>query len=150
MILSIRLVLRCWWIGAIGLLAINLYTFNSRNLSQALPPKRLGSEVVSQEIPVHGVGASLETSLRNGNGSDYDQYNFKIHTLSNPSCSPLEEKDVDFTLVTQLSPSRLAIMEQHCERWGNHPISLAIGTTEDIENIEKALSEFGCQKIWSR
>jgi hypothetical protein len=146
MILSIRLVLRCWWIGAIALLASNLYTFNSRNLSQALPPKRLGSEVVSQEIPVHGVGASLETSLRNGNGSDYDQYNFKIHTLSNPSCSPLEEKDVDFTLVTQLSPSRLAIMEQHCERWGNHPISLAIGTTEDIENIEKALSEFGCQK----
>lgn len=74
----------------------------------------------------------------------YQKYDFKVQSQMAPTCSPLKAQDVDFTLVTQLSPDRLKLMKLHCERWGNHPISLAVAAAMDPEIILSTLSEYGC------
>lgn len=74
----------------------------------------------------------------------YQKYNFEVDTPTAPVCYPLRAKDVDFTLVTQLSDDRLAMMRPHCKRWGKHTISLAIGTNESRDTVEQALSKSGC------
>lgn len=75
---------------------------------------------------------------------DYHQFDFKKTTNVAPSCKLIEAKDVDFTLVTQLSPARLWLMKHHCSRWGEHPISLAVGTKTSKKTIVKALEALGC------
>ncbi|EEC46858.1 predicted protein [Phaeodactylum tricornutum CCAP 1055/1] len=74
----------------------------------------------------------------------YQKYDFKVQSQMAPTCSPLKAQDIDFTLVTQLSPDRLKLMKLHCERWGNHPISLAVAAAMDPEIILSTLSEYGC------
>jgi len=49
-----------------------------------------------------------------------------------PPCNPLQPSDVTFTLVTQLSFNRLWMMEEHCKRWGNNPISIAVYIGKDV------------------
>jgi hypothetical protein len=44
-----------------------------------------------------------------------------------PQCMALSEDKVDFTLALQTSMERLWLLEEHCRRWGPHPISLTVG-----------------------
>ena len=69
---------------------------------------------------------------------------FLSKSLDAPRCLPIGESDIDFTLVTQLSPDRLWLMEEHCKRWGDHPISIAIGGNVPRSGIAKALRGLGC------
>lgn len=69
---------------------------------------------------------------------------FVAKSLWAPQCDSLSADAVDFTLVTQLSPDRLWLMEEHCKRWGPHPMSVAIAGTTSKEDISKSLEAFGC------
>jgi hypothetical protein len=75
---------------------------------------------------------------------DYNSFDFKATTELAPTCDSLPDDKIDFTLVTQLSPNRLGIMHQHCKRWGDHPISVAVGTHSSQKAILKVLKGLGC------
>jgi len=77
---------------------------------------------------------------------DYRQFNFKATSDMAPTCDHLPNDKIDFTLVTQLSPNRLDLMKHHCKRWGNHPISLAVGTHTSQKAILKVLISMGCKQ----
>jgi hypothetical protein len=53
-------------------------------------------------------------------------YGFQAKSEMAPLCNVLRKKDVDFTLVFQISFSRLWIFKHHCQRWGAHPMSIAV------------------------
>lgn len=64
-----------------------------------------------------------------------------------PSCASqlLAKEDVSFTLVTQLSDSRLWMLEHHCKRWGlEHPMSIAVLTNESALAIQQRVRDMGC------
>jgi hypothetical protein len=61
-----------------------------------------------------------------------------------PMCTALQADDVSYTLVTQFSHDRLWMMEQHCERWGPHPISIAVLTNKTVSSIREELTAMGC------
>jgi hypothetical protein len=62
-----------------------------------------------------------------------------------PTCTaPLTAEDVSYTLVTQFSHDRLWMMEQHCARWGRHPMSIAVLTNQTVDNIHEELTDMGC------
>jgi hypothetical protein len=61
-----------------------------------------------------------------------------------PMCTTLSAADVSYTLVTQFSHDRLWMMEQHCARWGPHPISIAVLTNKTVSSIHQELTEMGC------
>jgi len=59
----------------------------------------------------------------------------------------IANEDIDFTLVTQLSPIRLGIMKEQCKRWGHHPISLALASKiASKQAISRALLAMGCMR----
>jgi len=80
---------------------------------------------------------------RNGNGQD---------------ANVLQDKDVGFTLVTQVSADRLWMMEHHCQRWSSngdgihnmtaglpsYPMSIAVYTSDTIEHVQQQLQDLGC------
>ena len=53
-------------------------------------------------------------------------YGFQAKSEMAPLCNVLRKQDVDFTLVFQISFSRLWIFTHHCQRWGAHPMSIAV------------------------
>jgi hypothetical protein len=62
-----------------------------------------------------------------------------------PTCTaPLTAEDVSYTLVTQFSHDRLWMMEQHCARWGPHPMSIAVLTNQTVDSIQEELTGMGC------
>jgi hypothetical protein len=61
-----------------------------------------------------------------------------------PMCTALKATDVSYTLVTQFSHDRLWMMEQHCARWGSHPISIAVLTNKTASIIHQELTAMGC------
>jgi hypothetical protein len=61
-----------------------------------------------------------------------------------PMCTKLKAADVSYTLVTQLSHDRLWMMEQHCARWGPHPMSIAVLTNKTASSIHAELTAMGC------
>lgn len=61
-----------------------------------------------------------------------------------PMCTALKAADVSYTLVTQFSHDRLWMMEQHCQRWGTHPISIAVLSNKTASSIHKELTAMGC------
>lgn len=71
-------------------------------------------------------------------------FDFKATSELAPSCEEFPEDKIDFTLVTQLSPNRLSLMKHHCARWGNHPISVAVGTQASQKVIFKTIVSMGC------
>jgi hypothetical protein len=110
-----------------------------------------------------GGGTSLLHTTRlpsrhNNNATSLDlphplDKSFFRYSESAPICStnesnapPLDAKDVDYTLVTQLSSDRLWMMEHHCQRWGHdHPISVAIFTNETLDVVlDRLVGEFSC------
>ena len=76
---------------------------------------------------------------------DYSDFGFETTSASAPTChAPINETDIDFTLVTQLSLNRLGLMKHHCSRWGDHPMSIAVATGRSKIAIVKALQALGC------
>ena len=53
-------------------------------------------------------------------------HGFQAKNEMAPLCTVLRKQDVDFTLVIQISFSRLWIFEHQCRRWGDHPMSIAV------------------------
>jgi Glycosyl-transferase for dystroglycan len=70
---------------------------------------------------------------------------FRHVTENAPECTAVSISEVDFTLVTQLSSERIWMMGQHCQRWGKHPISIAILSNRTHDGVWKYLMELGCQ-----
>jgi len=70
---------------------------------------------------------------------------FQLYTPHAPSCSkPLEPSAVGFTLVSQLSHDRLWMVQYHCARWGDHPMSIAVFSDRDAGDIKSDLVLQGC------
>lgn len=77
-----------------------------------------------------------------GNTSPND---FQLYTPHAPSCSePLDANDVSFTLVSQLSNDRLWMIQYHCERWGDNPMSIVVFTDRKAAVIKSELISMGC------
>ncbi|KAL3793652.1 hypothetical protein HJC23_010224 [Cyclotella cryptica] len=72
---------------------------------------------------------------------------FKLDTPHAPSCSlPLDASSVSFTLVTQLSNDRMWMIPHHCERWGDHPISVVVFSNRDAAEIKANAVKEGCSE----
>jgi hypothetical protein len=62
-----------------------------------------------------------------GRQPHYSEFNFVMTNHAAPECRSLSAEEIGFTLVTQTSANRLWLLEEHCRRWGPHPISITIG-----------------------
>lgn len=70
---------------------------------------------------------------------------FKFNTPIAPSCDiPVDTHDLAFTLVTQLSNDRLWMIPYHCKRWGEHPISIAVFSNRQADDVKEQLVKEGC------
>ena len=79
-----------------------------------------------------------------GNKSPTD---FQLYTPHAPTCSqPLDAKSVSYTLVSQLSNDRVWMVQYHCERWGDNPISIAVFTDRSADEIKSELVSLGCSE----
>ena len=75
---------------------------------------------------------------------DYQQFDFQTKSTHAPSCdAALQEGDVDFTLVTHISLSRIMVMKHHCDRW-KHRMSIAVATHRSTMAVTDALEVLGC------
>ena len=86
------------------------------------------------------------TSRRASESPQFKQFSPDAPTFCNAT---LEENDVEFTLVTQVSADRLWMMEHHCYRWrlANdtfYPISVAVLTNETTAQTKDRIQEMGC------
>lgn len=61
-----------------------------------------------------------------------------------PECKDLEANEITYTLAMQLSEDRLWMMEEHCKRWGEHPISIAVHTKRNKMDIMTDVLRMGC------
>lgn len=72
---------------------------------------------------------------------------FRSSTPHAPSCeAPLDVADISFTLVSQLSFDRIWMIAQHCERWGNHPISVAVFSNRNATEVKADAVVNGCSE----
>jgi Glycosyl-transferase for dystroglycan len=71
-------------------------------------------------------------------------YTFESKSLAAPPCGPLQEEDIDFTLIIQLSTNRLWLMEEHCKRWGPHPMSIVVSGLLSESAVIRVLTGMGC------
>lgn len=105
----------------------------------------LSLEVVRDSSPVLRSGRdSFATRELLGIGEPDTVGTFLSKSLGAPKCDLIDESEIDFTLVTQLSPDRIWLMEEHCKRWGDHPISIAVGGHVPRSGITRALRGLGC------
>jgi hypothetical protein len=86
-----------------------------------------------QEYKDQGAGTKLESTLERFSAVG-----------TGPMCTKLKAADVSYTLVTQFSHDRLWMMEQHCARWGPHPMSIAVLTNKTASSIHAELTAMGC------
>jgi hypothetical protein len=71
---------------------------------------------------------------------------FKLESEEAPACRVLDSpEDIDTTLVTQLSDNRLWMMRHHCERYGPHPISIAVYSNSTLWELAAELMILGCR-----
>jgi hypothetical protein len=118
-----------------------LYMVGNRSMQEEQEPfqKYQGAAVPEQE-PFHryksvAIPEKQET-----------QEKFERISTQAPMCTALQASDVSYTLVTQFSHDRLWMMEQHCARWGPHPISIAVLTNETVSSILQELMDLGCPR----
>ena len=83
---------------------------------------------------------------RTSEGPRFEQYSLDAPTFCNQT---LDENEVEFTLVTQVSADRIWMMEHHCQRWqlANqtfYPISIAVLTNETTDELRHQLQVMGC------
>lgn len=71
---------------------------------------------------------------------------FQSVMTNTPGCTTLEAYEITFTLVMQLSEERLWMMKHHCERWGEHPISIAIHTKRKLLDVVNDMVGMGCSQ----
>ena len=77
-------------------------------------------------------------------GAD-SRVDFQLRTPHAPSCGrPLAPADVAFTLVSQLSEDRLWMVPFHCQRWGDHPMSIAVSSDRTAKDVTAELVSKGC------
>jgi hypothetical protein len=70
---------------------------------------------------------------------------FRTNTPHAPSCeAPLDVADISFTLVSQLSYDRIWMIPQHCKRWGNNPISVAVFSNRNATEVKADAVKKGC------
>lgn len=70
--------------------------------------------------------------------------NFELYSSQAPQCHLIsEEKDLSFTLVTQLSHDRIWMMKHHCQRFP-HPMSIALWTNSTLKDTKDELVGLGC------
>jgi hypothetical protein len=70
---------------------------------------------------------------------------FQKFSNSAPICTPIDQKQVSYTLVTQFSIDRLWMMEYHCKRWGSSsPISVAVLTNQTRSQTLDSILRLGC------
>jgi hypothetical protein len=75
----------------------------------------------------------------------FDDSDFRLTTVKQPECRPLEADEIDFTLVTQFSMNRLGMVGQQCRLWGRkRPVSVAVYTNLTEVFIKDKLSSVGC------
>jgi hypothetical protein len=93
--------------------ALRLTSQNSTAEISSLEPLPNRDPVVLKEL-------QKNDTTRNPN------HGFQAKNEMAPLCTMLRKQDVDFTLVIQISFSRLWIFEHQCRRWGDHPMSIAV------------------------
>ncbi|VEU35305.1 unnamed protein product [Pseudo-nitzschia multistriata] len=72
---------------------------------------------------------------------------FRLESEDAPRCSEAawdSPRDIDFTLVTQLSDDRLWMMGEHCDRHGPHPVSIAVYSNKTRGDVVGELTALGC------
>ena len=80
----------------------------------------------------HKVGKIIDEQ-NSKNDTMKERHGFSMTNDKAPECEPLSLDQVDFTLVTQTSLERLWLLEEHCQRWGPHPISIVVGDSEIVK-----------------
>ncbi len=81
--------------------------------------------------------ASISEPSLFGNKSPSD---FQLYTPNAPSCSkPLDAQSVSYTLVSQLSDDRLWMVQYHCARWGQNPMSIIVFTDRSATDVKNQL-----------
>ena len=105
--------------------------------------KLLDSARKAKEEQLQPAASIFELSLF-GNKSPTD---FQLYTPHAPTCSrPLDAKSVSYTLVSQLSNDRVWMVQYHCERWGDNPISIAVFTDRSADEVKSELVSLGCSE----
>ena len=75
-------------------------------------------------------------------------YHFQRYFPTLSACKEVENSQIDFTLVTQLSEDRLWMMKHVCSRWGTrHPISIVLFTNRTHEEALRDLRSMGCRSF---
>mmetsp|Transcript_13691 Transcript_13691/g.33135 ORF Transcript_13691/g.33135 Transcript_13691/m.33135 type:complete len:636 (-) Transcript_13691:918-2825(-) len=70
---------------------------------------------------------------------------FQLYTPHAQSCSrTLDAQSISFTLVSQLSNDRLWMVQYHCERWGDNPMSIVVFTDRTAVEVKSELVSQGC------
>ena len=99
----------------------------------------------------------IHTSFMNGTGKDNDNDNgmgasiiattkkfFENSIEDAPSCRPLDEHEVTFSLAIALSSENdLSMISHHCKRWGiSAPISIAVWTSLSPTGVMEKIQSF--------
>jgi hypothetical protein len=71
---------------------------------------------------------------------------FERSTSGAPVCRKIDPKDIQYTLVTQLSDNRLWMMKRHCAGWKSD-ISLSVFTNRTKDAVEEDLVKSGCKRF---
>jgi hypothetical protein len=70
---------------------------------------------------------------------------FELFTPPAPTCNKiLSALSVSFTLVSQLPDDRVWMLQHHCERWGNYPMSIVVVTDRIAVEVQSELVLMGC------
>ncbi len=93
-----------------------------------------------------GPGNVMHTGNISWSPSAYEAEPFQLYMPNAPRCTEIETNDVSFTLAIQLSEDRLWMVKHHCERWGSHPMSIAIHTKRTPKRITHDLVRMGCSQ----
>ena len=104
-----------------------------------IPTWKTLTEIYATEIP-----SSVFELSTIGTTSPSD---FQLFTPTAPSCNKhLDAKFVSFTLVSQLSDDQLWMVQYHCERWEENPMSIVVFTDRTAASVKSELVLMGCSE----
>lgn len=108
-------------------------------------PDHLNASEIKSTTEVYADNSRI-LNKNNTEPSDLKSKLFKIEMESAPECGINKKSQIDFTLTIQFSSNRIWAMRNHCKQWGNHPISLAVASKMNHNEILKKLIYMGCKK----
>ncbi len=117
----------CWYMFVLTVTALLIKVWSSPMVSIIgpiigpipIPTWKTLTERYATEIP-----SSIFKLSTIGTTSPSD---FQLFTPTAPSCNKhLVAKSVSFTLVSQLSDDQMWMVQYHCKRWGDNPMSIAV------------------------